>query len=368
MGNDVETKLLQIDPKNFSEEALKLGIHLLKIGEVVAFPTETVYGLGASAYSFKGIQKIFQVKGRPMDNPLIVHISSMEMLKDIISISEIPPNVESLCKAFWPGPLTILFPKAKKILSEVTAHLPTMAVRMPNNPITLKLIELTGVPIAAPSANISGSPSPTTAKHVFHDFNGKIPLIIDGGPCPVGVESTVIDLNRDPPLILRPGGLNFEQLRQYLPTLQIYDKMIPNKELQARPCIPGLKYRHYSPSARVILIEFRSHGMENLIIEKLDEMFLQKSRCGYIHTQVDFTLPQQYRNQLGENFIDLTRSDSEIFKEKVHLHAHIAQHLFSALRKLDDQEVEYILICGISEDFEGLAVMNRLNKAASEIL
>ncbi len=364
----MDTRLLPIDPEKFSEEDLKQAANLIGQGEIIAFPTETVYGLGASVYSASGIKKIFQAKGRPMDNPLIVHISSMEMLNNIVD--EISPNVKQLCEAFWPGPLTILFPKSEKILPEVTAHLPTMAVRMPNNPIALKLIDLAGVPIAAPSANISGRPSPTTAEHVFHDFNGKIPLILDGGPCFVGVESTVIDVQRVPPLILRPGGLNFENLRKYLPNIQIYDKIIPNEELEARPSTPGLKYRHYSPTASLILIEYRLLGIEQPILKRLDELIAQKSRFGYIHTQANFTIPQQYRDQLGDFFIDLTYPDSEmeVFQDKVQLHSHIAQHLFSTLRKLDDQKVEYILIGGISEDFEGLAVMNRLRKAASEIL
>ncbi len=371
----MDTRLLHVDPEKFSEEELKQAVYMINLGDIIAFPTETVYGLGASVYSIEGIQKIFQAKGRPMDNPLIVHISSMEMLNDIVD--EISPNVKQLCKVFWPGPLTILFPKSEKIFPEVTARLPTVAVRMPNNPIALKLIQLAGVPIAAPSANISGRPSPTTAEHVFHDFNGKIPLILDGGPCLVGVESTVIDVQRVPPLILRPGGLNFEHLRQYLPNLQIYDKITPSDELPSRPSTPGLKYRHYSPSAKVILIEYQPHGMEQSILGRLDELIAQKYSCGYIHTQSSFIISRHYRDQLGENIVDLTCHASEVseieekpevIQEKVLLHSHIAHHLFSALRKLDDQEVEYILIGGISEDFEGLAVMNRLRKAASEIL
>jgi len=369
-SSQISTKIISIDPSHFENRQLHEAVEILQNEGIVAFPTETVYGLGASALSEKAINKIYIAKGRPLDNPLIVHIESMEMLETIVK--EIPEEIRKLCNVFWPGPLTILFLRNKKIPDCVTAGLPTVAVRMPQNPIALRLISLSKIPIAAPSANISGRPSPTTAAHVKNDFEGKIPLIIDGGSCPVGVESTVLDVHRNPPLILRPGGVNYEDLKKYLPNLKIYEKHYKNQELKKKPpSTPGLKYRHYSPKARVILIE-NSQVIPKTHIHDLIKEYSIQGKIGYIHTSDEIHLNSQQLDLLGDSFIDLTHySDDELInnqEEKKAKYAYIAQKIFWALRKLDNLQVQFIIIEGITEDFSGLAVMNRLRKAAWKII
>lgn len=368
----IKTKLISINPDNFQDFELQEAVETLQHEGIVAFPTETVYGLGASALSERAISKIYKAKGRPQDNPLIVHIDSMEMLKRIVK--EIPSNVIDLCHHFWPGPLTILFLRSEIIPDCVTAGLPTIAVRMPQNPIALKLIQLSQIPIAAPSANLSGRPSPTSASHVLFDFKDKIPLIIDGGSCLVGVESTVLDVHRDPPLILRPGGVNFEELKEFLPNLEIYEKHYKNLELEKHPSTPGLKYRHYSPKARVILIE-NSWDVPKEKIQKILNEFSKLGKTAYIQTD-DLTKLEKYQvEQLSDRYIQLNFDSTINIKqsengktEKKEKFAFIASKIFWALRFLDELQVDYIIIEGITEEFSGLAVMNRLRKAAWKIL
>ncbi|WP_457556591.1 L-threonylcarbamoyladenylate synthase [Candidatus Harpocratesius sp.] len=360
------TKVIKIDPEKINNHDLREAVIILQNEGIVAFPTETVYGLGASAFSEKAIKKIFRAKGRPLDNPLIVHIDSMEMLESIVL--EVPKNVRSLCEEFWPGPLTILFQKNSKIPDCVTAGLPTVAIRMPSNRIAQRLIHLSGLPLAAPSANISGKPSPTSPSHVKDDFDGKIPLIIDGGQCQVGVESTVINVNSIPPLILRPGGLDYEELRKFIPDLKIYDKHYKNKDLEKHPSTPGLKYRHYSPSARVILIEQNQQNMQSVIFEILNSFAQNMSEIGYIHTNPEIVLEALYLEKLGYNFVDLTKKALKTIVIEKEIYANVAQKIFWALRMLDSKKVKYIVVEGISEQYSGLAVMNRLRKAAWKII
>jgi len=249
---------------------LKKAAKLLEEGEVVAIPTETVYGLAGNALDKNVVPKIFKAKNRPSDNPLIVHISSLKMLKQLLPDGKIPEKYIPVIHKYWPGPLTIILPKSSKVPDVVTAGQKTMAVRFPKHPIARALISLCGFPLAAPSANSSGKPSPTLASHVYNDLSGKIPLIIDGGACNLGVESTVLDGIRTPPAILRPGSVTYEKLRKVkgMENVQVYRRDFVDKKLEQVPTTPGMKYRHYSPDASVILIESNIHSTDETYEEK----------------------------------------------------------------------------------------------------
>ncbi len=247
----METKIIAINSENRSE-VLAQAESLLTGGEVVAIPTETVYGLAANAFDDAAVQKRYDVKKRPADNPTIVHISDLIMLKSVVA--ELPPDAVALAKVFWPGPLTIVLNKLPEISETATCGLATVGVRMPENAVARDIIAAAGVPLAAPSANISGGPSPTTARHVYDDLNGKIPLIIDGGPCQVGIESTVITLTTGVPTILRPGMISLEDIRTVLPGAVLSDDVLKKPRADEKTQSPGTKYEHYSPRANVTLI------------------------------------------------------------------------------------------------------------------
>ena len=245
----METKLLKPNDKS-----INLACELLKQGEIVAVPTETVYGLAGDANNAEAIKKIFAAKGRPQDNPLIVHISNFEMLKNIVS--NVPPKAKLLAKHFWPGPLTIIFPKGNGVCAETCAGLDSVGVRMPANKIARDIIEKSGVAFAAPSANISGKPSPTTAQDVFVDMNGKIPLIIDGGDSQIGVESTVVSCLEDTPIILRPGAITKEMMENVLKSeVKIAKAITEDIKTDEKVLSPGMKYKHYSPNANVYIVK-----------------------------------------------------------------------------------------------------------------
>ena len=360
------TKIIRLDPLNFSIDQLQEALELIRNDEIVAFPTETVYGLGGSAFSETAVRKIFIAKGRPSDNPMIVHISDLEMLSSIVKI--IPENIRKLCERFWPGPLTILFDKSEKIPDIVTAGLSTVAVRMPSQPIALALIKTLGIPIAAPSANLSSRPSPTQAKHVFDDLQGKIPLIIDGGTCNVGVESTVIDVHKGHSVILRPGGVNLEELRLYLPKIEIYNEKNDNTLDNFNPQSPGLKYKHYSPKAELILIEGSIKYLEEKIISLYSKYRLRKNIIGIIHTHKNIQIPSEILNDLKCKIIYLGSLDSDIDSDNSINADKIAEGLFSTLRAVDNQNIDLVIVEGISDEKIGLAVMNRLRQAASKII
>jgi len=346
-----------MDPKQFNPTQLNPPAKLIVKGQVVAFPTETVYGLGANAFDANAVKKIFEAKQRPADNPLIVHVSSIEMLKECVV--EIPDNVKSLIEHFWPGPLTILFQRSAKIPNEVTAGLPTVAIRMPSHPIAKALIEIAGVPIAAPSANASGRPSPTTANHVINDLSGRIPMIIDGGPSQVGVESTVIDVFRNPPMILRPGGVTLEQLREFIPNIVVYDETVSKEDLTIHPPTPGMKYRHYAPKAQTTLYEGSSELIGPKIIAFIQEKLNANAKVGLIHTRSSIIYPASMHGNRNFKYYPL---GSEAHPEI------IARGLFKAFRDLDEDKVDFIIMEGIEETAEGLAVMNRARKAASTVI
>ncbi|RGB41304.1 DHBP synthase RibB-like alpha/beta domain-containing protein [Rhizophagus diaphanus] len=360
------------DPNTIS--ILKEAVELLKQDNVISIPTETVYGLASNALSLNSIKKIYAVKNRPADNPLIVHVSSLKMLRALLpknnnNFGEIPEIYEQIIKKFWPGPLTILLPKSLLIPSEVTCNLSTVAVRFPSHPISRALITLCEFPLAAPSANTSGKPSPTLASHVFTDLNGKIPLIIDGGQCNFGVESTVFDaIGSHGPVILRPGGITFEALYKMpgMENLRVYKKDFVDKKLEMDPTTPGMKYRHYSPDAEVILVDIddkhKSRDVMDREIEKIRKN--GKLTIGILATGTSYiSSKEEYENNksLSQGIIEYTLGDS-MHPEQ------IAKELFKGLRHLDECNVDCIIVEGIPEEEEGLAVMNRLRKAASRII
>lgn len=248
----METQLVRITDEN-RDQLLDQAAKLLQNGQVVAIPTETVYGLAANAMDGDAVHQIYDIKGRPADNPLIVHISDLLMLKSVVA--DLPPAAVALAKKFWPGPLTIVLKKTKEISDAATCGLDTVAVRMPSQPTAAAVIKRAGLPLAAPSANLSGRPSPTTARHVYEDLNGKLPLIIDDGPCEVGVESTVITLLDEAPTILRPGVISLDAIREVLPDAIVSPAVMTEMTENVKVESPGMKYRHYAPRADLTLVK-----------------------------------------------------------------------------------------------------------------
>lgn len=329
-----------------SDTTLREPAQLLQQNEVIAFPTETVYGLGGNAFSSEAVGRIFSAKGRPSDNPLIVHISSLDQMEQVVS--HVPAKARKLMELFWPGPLTLVMPATADLPFQVTAGLHTVGVRMPDHPIALELIRLAGVPLAAPSANLSGRPSPTTADHVWEDLHGRIAGIVDGGPTGVGIESTVLDVTADIPIILRPGGISKEQLEQVLGKVEWDESLLNSKEV---PRSPGMKYRHYAPRGELWLAEADTpRGMVELINHKLVEWRSADKRIGVLTTAEN---SEQY--PAADVILTCGRRDDLLS---------VAHNLYDVLREFDRLQVDVI----ISETFEeagvGSAVMNRLRKAA----
>lgn len=326
--------------EGLDEKKIKVAAKFIREGKLVAFPTETVYGLGANALNSKAVKRIFEAKGRPADNPLIVHIADFNQVHELAR--EVPPEVELLAKHFWPGPLTVVLPKRENVPRITTGGLDTVAIRMPAHEIALGLIRASKRPIAAPSANISGKPSPTLAEHVIDDFYGRIECIIDGGETKIGVESTVLDLTTKPPTLLRPGGLPMEEIERVIGKIKIHPA-VKGKEVNLAKA-PGMKYKHYAPNAQVIVIEGVREKVKGKIMELLVEYKKQGIKVGIMATG-DFYEADAY--------VNLGNSEEEI-----------ARNLFKALRELDKSGVDIILAEGIEEKGLGLAVMNRLRKAA----
>lgn len=319
----------------------------MRRGGLVAFPTETVYGLGANALDGRAVEGIFQAKGRPADNPLIVHVAGREAVGGLVK--EVPGVARELMNAFWPGPLTIILPVGKDVPAEVTAGLDTVALRMPRHPVALGLIRAAGVPVAAPSANTSGRPSPTTAQHVLNDLEGRIDMVLDGGPAGVGVESTVLDLTAPAPIVLRPGGITPEELCLVLGTVEVDPQARFANQGEGRPRSPGMKYTHYAPRARLLVVEGRAEAVAVKIKELAGEYRNRGKRVGILSYEdsADFT-------NIGEVIMVGRRAQPETVAEK----------LYAALRCFDETDVDLILAEGIDDQGVGLAVMNRLRKAA----
>ncbi|MBO1624050.1 threonylcarbamoyl-AMP synthase [Bacillus cereus] len=319
---------------------LQEAARLLRENEAIAFPTETVYGLGANAMNDEAIAKIFEAKGRPSDNPLIVHIGAKSQLGEIVR--EITPVAEELMKHFWPGPLTIILPKKDGISEKVTAGLDTVGVRMPDHPVALALIEEANVPVAAPSANRSGRPSPTLASHVYEDLNGKIAGIVDGGATGVGVESTVIDCTSDVPTILRPGGITKEQLEDVIGTVSLDPALKDEKE---KPKAPGMKYTHYAPKAPLSIVEGSRDFIQQLVDKKKSEGYA----VGVLTTEEN-----QHVYKADVVLSCGMRSDL----------ASVATKLYDVLRTFDASKVDMIFSESFPNEGIGNAIMNRLTKAA----
>lgn len=344
----METKLVQIkDSQDIQDEELLEAAQIIRDGGLVAFPTETVYGLGANALDEQAARKIYAAKGRPSDNPLIAHISCMEEL--IPLVSQLPEAGERLARAYWPGPLTLVFPKSDKVPYGTTGGLDTVAVRMPSDPVASRLIALAGVPIAAPSANTSGRPSPTTAQHVWQDMNGKIEMILDGGPVGIGVESTIVDVSGPVPTLLRPGAVTVEMLEETVGHVDIDPAIRGPLKADIKPKAPGMKYRHYAPQAELVLVEGDIDAVAGRINFLAKEKLGQKYRVGVICTEETRGL---YR--YGE-----LRSVGQRAKQET-----IAHNLFAVLREFDDLQVDYIYSESFSKEHLGQAIMNRLTKAA----
>ena len=326
------------------EAALQEAGRLIRAGEVVGFPTETVYGLGGDATNGDAIAKIFEAKGRPGDNPLIVHISDQNQIGDVIS-GELPPQAKALADAYWPGPLTMILPKGDKISMRATAGLDSVGVRFPSHPVAQAFISAAGVPIAAPSANLSGKPSPTTAQHVFNDMNGRIELILEGGESDVGLESTVVDARTTPVRVLRPGGVTPKMIADVLGEVEVDGSVLRPLGKGEIARSPGMKYKHYAPEGSLVIVK----GEPAKVAEEICGLYdaSSGSRCilaleGNIPLYADRTV-----FSLGADPKDM------------------AHRLFDALREMDERNITTIFSEAVEADGIGLAVMNRLGRAAA---
>lgn len=345
----METKIQKIDPENFEDEELKDTCDILKANGLVAFPTETVYGLGGDALHPEASAKIYAAKGRPSDNPLIVHVADMESVYDIAK--EVTDTAKKLADAFWPGPMTMIFRKKDKVPYSTTGGLDTVAIRMPVHPIAMELIRQSGVYIAAPSANTSGRPSPTKAEHVIEDLSGRIDMIIDGGSVGIGLESTIVDVSGEVPVILRPGYITKSMLEEVVGEVRI-DPAIVGKVMKKNIVAkaPGMKYRHYAPKGNMAIVE----GDTDSVIKKINELVQDKKEHGF---RVAVIATEETKDRYE---CDIVRS---IGSRKCE--GSIAAGLYDILREMDHLGAEYIYAESFEEDKLGGAIMNRMVKAAA---
>jgi len=342
----IKTQVFRTDSHNV-QEILRTCGKIIKQGGTVAFPTETVYGVGADALNSEAVRKIFIAKGRPADNPLIVHISTEAQLREIAQ--DIPETAFTLMNAFWPGPLTLILNKKAVVPEITTCGLDTIAVRMPDNPLALGLIEESGTPIAAPSANLSGRPSPTTAAHVIADLDGKIDAIIDGGPAIIGVESTVLDLTSEIPELLRPGGISVEEIREHVGEVLVCDSLKGDVVKS-----PGMKYTHYSPEASMVLVLGNCISVADKISELVSDYQLAGKRVGLLVTR-------ETAEEVSSDHLFILGSRNDV--------SEIARNLFAGLRHLDQQNLDVIIADGgLKDEGVGAAVINRLRKAADKLV
>ncbi|MEM2041247.1 MAG: L-threonylcarbamoyladenylate synthase [Nitrososphaerota archaeon] len=343
----MNTQILRVNPNDPEVGLIKIAAEVIKRGGLVAFPTETVYGLGADAFNPEAVRKIYVAKGRPLDNPIIVHISSREMLGEVAV--ELPELAWRLISKFWPGPLTLVLRRNLRLPELTVAGLDTVAVRMPRHRVALRLIEEAERPIAAPSANLSGSPSPTRAEHVIKDLYGRVDIIIDGGETEIGLESTVLSLVSTPPMILRPGGVTLEQLKEEIGEVKIHPVVLAEKELDnILAQSPGMKYRHYAPKAELLVVQGERQNVKKKIRELLEKYMQKGVRTGVLY--------------IGKSGYG---ASEEISLGETGDLVEVARNLFASLRELDERGVEVIIAEGVEERGLGLAIMNRLKKAAS---
>jgi len=390
-----KTGYLRVNPENPDPEAITEAAAVIRSGGTVAFPTETVYGLGANGLDPAAVEGIFVAKGRPRRNPLILHVASTRQARRLVTAW--PAAAENLAARFWPGPLTLILPRAPVVPDVVTAGLPSVALRMPSHSVALALIDRSGVPIAAPSANLSGSPSPTLAAHVLADLDGKIDIVLDGGPTSVGVESTILDLTGEQPVLLRPGGVTREDLEQVLGRVLVHDTAMPGTDtviadhkpagqeidpqgpaavvgassgIEAAPC-PGTLFRHYAPRAEALVVTGDSREQQakvrNYLAAHPDRM------VALLATAENAPVYQQMRVPSAGCRVPLGRGAARRGAGAVQVEVlgsrkcpeEIASHIFSALRRCDQAGAQVILMEAIPLSGMGLAVMNRLYRAAA---
>lgn len=343
----METKVIKVDSAHIDGREIAEAAELIRSGGLVAFPTETVYGLGANALDPEASRRIYAAKGRPSDNPLIVHIAEFSDMERIAA--EIPPQAKTLAEAFWPGPLTMVVRKNDRVPYETTGGMDTVAVRMPDHPVALSLIRESGCLIAAPSANTSGKPSPTEAAHVIRDMDGRIPMILDGGTVGIGIESTIIDLTEGVPMVLRPGYITVDMLSGVLGSKVRLDPGIIAADSATKPKAPGMKYKHYAPKADLTLVEGETDAVVAEINRKIIEAQKKGLRAGVIATE---ETKEAYR---ADYVVSIgVRCDEDA----------IARHLYRILRAFDDVDVDVIYSESFAASGVGQAVMNRLLKAA----
>lgn len=351
----METKIidLQLLNKTEADAVYEEAAQIIRDGGLVAFPTETVYGLGANALDAEAAARIYAAKGRPSDNPLIAHISKEQQLFELAEY--VPESARILMKAYWPGPLTMIFKKKDIVPKGTTGGLDTVAVRMPDHPVARRLIEAAGVPVAAPSANLSGRPSPTSAAHTAQDMEGRIEMILDGGSCQIGIESTILDMTEEIPVILRPGFITYEMLRELLGEIRIDKALDPEQWKNFRPKAPGQKYRHYAPKAPMTLVEGDTEAVVEKILKLAGESVVEGKRVGIICT--DETKDQYIKN------LSCSQAVIRSIGSRRRLES-VAHNLYEILRGFDATGVEVIYSEAFSSDALGYAVMNRLVKAA----
>ena len=343
------TLVLRVDPDKPDADKIWRAAGFIRCGGLVAFPTETVYGLGADALNGEAVLALFEAKKRPLDNPPIVHVSDVKDVRRLVK--EIPSGAEVLMEEFWPGPLTLIFRRSDVVPSVTVAGLGTIAVRIPRHEVALALIKESGCPVAAPSANLAGRPSPTSAGHVLDDLDGRIDAVLDAGPTVIGVESTVLDLTVCPPAMLRPGGTSFEALKKVLPRVELSPFVLAEKLLSVGEVrSPGVKYKHYAPKAEVVVVE----GELRAVVEKVKGLVEVYKREG---RKVGVLCTDETEACYGEADVVLSlgsRSDL----------AGVAHRLFGLLREFDRDKADVIVAEGLPAEGIGLAVVNRLRKAA----
>ena len=343
----LRTEYARVDPEAPDAAVIARAGEILRRGGLVAFPTETVYGLGGDALSPDASRKIYAAKGRPSDNPLIVHIADMEALPPIAA--EVPEAAKRLAAAYWPGPLTMVFKKTPIVPAETSGGLPTVAVRMPSHPVAAALIRAAGGYIAAPSANASGRPSPTRAEHVREDMDGRIDMILDGGPVEIGLESTIVDFTEPVPMILRPGYINLQMLREVLGEVRTDPGILSTNEGAARPKAPGMRYRHYAPKAPLLIVEGAADAVTAEISRRTAEDLAGGLSVGIIAAaETAGVYPEGLVRDNGSR-----ETDEEI-----------ARHLFDVLRAFDEDGVDRIYSEAFDTPKLGMAIMNRLLRAA----
>ena len=341
----MKTLIKEIDVNKPDKDLIAVFASMLASGKTVIFPTETVYGLGANALDEEAAAKIYQAKGRPSDNPLLVHVADKEDVYDLVE--NIDSRAKLLMDKFWPGPLTIVFKKKDIIPARTSGGLDTVAIRMPSDQVARNLIRQAGVPIAAPSANISGRPSPTKPEHIIRDMDGRVDGILVGGSCNYGVESTIVDLSGDVAMVLRPGSITLEMLGEVLGQVNL-DPSLKNKDDNIRAKAPGMKYKHYSPQAQVYIVRA---GDQEDFARRVDELCLDNAKKG-LKTGVLTRSSDQHPYQA--QVFDLGESDAEV-----------AKNLFDSLISLDRESIDIAYVPYFEERGIGVAIMNRLKKAAA---